>query len=188
MNNKLSKSLLSIALGVSAVCALSGQANAAVTTSNLGVVPVPYTFAVADVFSSLQTGSFVDNYTFTILPGAVFDSVAATINLLPTSNIAGLGSSIFSTTALNSVTLTPGVNVAGVTATGGGMTTSKISAFTLAPGNYDYQITGTVTGTNGGGYGGVANLSPVPEPTEGALLLSGIGLLGFIAARRKSYT
>ena len=27
--------------------------------------------------------------------------------------------------------------------------------------------------------------APVPEPTEGALLLSGIGLLGFIATRRK---
>ena len=28
--------------------------------------------------------------------------------------------------------------------------------------------------------------APVPEPTEGALLLSGIGLMGFIAARRKN--
>ena len=27
--------------------------------------------------------------------------------------------------------------------------------------------------------------APVPEPTEGALLLSGMGLLGFVAARRK---
>ncbi len=29
-------------------------------------------------------------------------------------------------------------------------------------------------------------VSPVPEPTEGALLLAGLALLGFIAARRKS--
>ncbi len=30
------------------------------------------------------------------------------------------------------------------------------------------------------------SVSPVPEPAEGVLLLSGIGLLGFIAARRKT--
>ena len=29
-------------------------------------------------------------------------------------------------------------------------------------------------------------VSPVPEPTEGALLLTGLGLFGFIAARRKT--
>jgi len=55
-----------------------------------------------------------------------------------------------------------------------------------------------MTGTTVAGYGTLGSMagypvsetitrvSPVPEPTEGALLLSGLGLLGFISARRKS--
>ena len=31
----------------------------------------------------------------------------------------------------------------------------------------------------------VSSVSAVPEPTESALMLSGLGLMGFIAARRK---
>jgi hypothetical protein len=34
--------------------------------------------------------------------------------------------------------------------------------------------------------GWYSTISPVPEPTEGALLLSGLGLMGFIATRRKN--
>jgi hypothetical protein len=46
----------------------------------------------------------------------------------------------------------------------------------------------TISGLHNGlsNYRAYNNISPVSEPTEGALLLSGIGLLGFIAIRRKS--
>jgi hypothetical protein len=40
--------------------------------------------------------------------------------------------------------------------------------------------------TNNTGSGWYSTISPVPEPTEGALLLSGLGLMGFIATRRKN--
>jgi hypothetical protein len=46
-----------------------------------------------------------------------------------------------------------------------------------------------ITGNSGDGYYAVGQFeafgAPVPEPTESALILTGIGLLGFIAARRK---
>ncbi len=60
----------------------------------------------------------------------------------------------------------------------------------LAKGNYVLEMEGMATGPGNGAYGlggyhADINLSPVPEPTESALLLSGLGLLGFIAARSK---
>jgi hypothetical protein len=48
---------------------------------------------------------------------------------------------------------------------------------------YDLAVTGGGTGKIS--YGGTASISPVPEPTEGVFLLSGIGLLGFIVAHRR---
>ncbi len=60
----------------------------------------------------------------------------------------------------------------------------------LPAGNYALNIFGTLNPqSNSGGYVGYLSsrmAAPVPEPTEGALLLFGIGLLGFIASRRKN--
>jgi hypothetical protein len=55
---------------------------------------------------------------------------------------------------------------------------------TLAAGTYVLEIRGNVTGTSGGGYGGVLNLTPVPLPAALPLLLSGLGLIGAAARRR----
>ena len=46
-------------------------------------------------------------------------------------------------------------------------------------------VTVTVTGTNGGSYAGVLNLTPIPEAETYAIFLAGLGLMGFISRRHK---
>lgn len=57
----------------------------------------------------------------------------------------------------------------------------------LPTGNYGFDFTGTLKdAAKGGSYGGTLtlNVSPVPEPETYALLLAGLGLLGFTARRK----
>ncbi len=52
----------------------------------------------------------------------------------------------------------------------------------LAAGNYSLNFLGTAPA--GGAYGGV--LTAVPEPETYALMLAGLGIVGFVAARRRA--
>ena len=60
-----------------------------------------------------------------------------------------------------------------------------ISPITLSAGNYVLEVRGDVVGTAGGSYAGVLNISPIPEPGEWVLMLIGLGMIGFVAVRRK---
>lgn len=59
-------------------------------------------------------------------------------------------------------------------------------SFTLAAGNYYYEVTGTVNGQLGGSYLLSSAVTPVPEPETYAMLLAGLGLIGFSLSRRKT--
>lgn len=65
-----------------------------------------------------------------------------------------------------------------------GDTTLNISALLNAGTNYQFRVTGIATGTLGGSYGGALAAAPVPEAETWAMLLAGLGLLGFMASRR----
>ena len=53
-------------------------------------------------------------------------------------------------------------------------------------GNYFYRITGVASGTSGGLYNVTSTVTtPVPEPQTYALLLAGLGVIGFVARRRR---
>lgn len=56
----------------------------------------------------------------------------------------------------------------------------------LGAGSYYFTIAGVTTGRLGGHYIVDAAVTPVPEPETYALLLGGLGVVGFIARRRKA--
>jgi len=66
--------------------------------------------------------------------------------------------------------------------------TFRINPLVLAPSNYDFLVFGTITGTIGAAYSGTlsAFAVPVPEPETYAMMLAGLGLMGFISLRRKN--
>lgn len=56
----------------------------------------------------------------------------------------------------------------------------------LDPGTYYLTVSGNATGSSGGAFSGMINVSPIPEPETYALMLAGLGVVGFLARRRKS--
>jgi len=182
----LSISIRHIVLGLSALVALSGQATA--STTDLGPQTAPSSLFYGNTFSAPQN-QFYDDFMFSI-PAATVNSITATISLGNFFGIDNLQSRLYSGT-VTTTGVPSGLLQAWSTAiplSFGGLSgmVAVIDPITLGVGNYVLEIRGDVTGTAGGGYAGVLNISPVPEPGEWALLLFGLGLMGFIAARRSS--
>lgn len=77
----------------------------------------------------------------------------------------------------------------GIIAPDVGSSFAKISYSGLSAGSYELTITGTlIRGFKGNSYGGnlVTQLAPIPEPETYALMLAGLGALGFMARRRRN--
>ena len=54
----------------------------------------------------------------------------------------------------------------------------------LASGGYYFQLSGIAEGIQGGEYLFTAHTAPVPEPESYALVLAGLGLVGYVGRRR----
>ncbi len=170
MKYKLSK----LAIGLAAVCAFSGQANAS-------------TFSEGALGNSGQA-----LFNFTDPKGPVNDFV--TFSLTNTTGDATVNASYTAKTGvvLSGMTLYKGTDLTNLasdtlmaTGTANGSFSYQIGTLFLGTGSYFLDITGNAKSKNSV-YNGNLTITAVPEPTEGVLLLSGIGLLGFIAARRRT--
>ncbi|HEX8957366.1 MAG TPA: FxDxF family PEP-CTERM protein [Burkholderiaceae bacterium] len=158
------KFLSSLALAAGLVA----SASAGAATYNLGTLPAGITqFGVNQV-----SGSFSDTIDFTLSNMSTLSVGIGALNF-------NLGGSPFKNISNLDLTL----HTAGGTDLGSG---ADITLHNLAAGGYYAIVSGNANGAAGGEYGGAISVSPVPEAGTVAMLLAGLGLLGYVVSRRKA--
>ena len=175
-----------------ALLSLSTSAFADILTT-LTIGPLPTSVNYGQTYTGASLGvTFYDDYYFTIPTGSV-NSVTSSINLDSLLGLTNMQARLYMGTTHQTGAVVPGTLLSawGTTVNYSptvSATTVVLNPLTLAAGSYTLQIRGTVSGTSGGSYAGVLNLAnPVPEPETYAMLLAGLGFIGF-TARRKNKT
>jgi hypothetical protein len=132
--------------------------------------------------------TFYDDYIFTVANSTV-DAASFLLNEGSTLAISDLQMRLYSTTRNTPPVL--GDSPAGLQAnwsnpisTNGSQ--SNLATTMLSAGTYVLEVRGDVTGQSGGSYTGIIDLQPVPLPAALPLLLSGLGLLGGLARKRRT--
>lgn len=171
MSMKLVQSLLAFALA-----SAMGSA-AAVGPGYLGNLS-GNSFAVGNTFA--PSAGFNDIYSFDIMPLSSVAGTAVTINIdIPLFSGQEFAIDNFAIAFKDSSN-----NVLAFDNTLSNNALS-ISAMLSAATGYQFIVSGNVTGSFGGSYGGVLAAVPVPESDTYAMMLSGLGLIGFMVSRRR---
>ncbi len=133
-------------------------------------------FALPNTPGFVGAGAFADLYTFTLASAEVLTSTVVTNNLGTLFSITGGQYTIIDTVTLAPVSASFAFS---------GTTGSTSHSVALAAGSYAYSLTGTVDGVVGY-YSLTSTTVPVvPEPTSLAMLLAGLGVVGFLMKRRQ---
>ena len=121
--------------------------------------------------------SFYDDFVFTVANSTV-DAASFVLNSGTTFEINNLQMRLYSAS---------GNNTLPVLGTPAGQLAGWSNAFNteLSGGTYVLEVRGDVTGTAGGSYTGIIDLQPVPVPAGLPLILSGLGLFGGLARKRR---
>jgi hypothetical protein len=161
---KMKSLVLAVSLAISAAGAYAEDIN---TTITLTEGP-PNTYSAGFDITHVVAGLFTD-----------------TISFEPT--VSGLTNGSLVTIATNDVTNVDftSANINGLAFTFASVGNGEVG-FTI-PGMLTGPLVMTVMGSAGANasYGGTINVSAVPEPETWAMMLGGLGLVGFMARRRK---
>ena len=138
------------------------------------------TVVIGNTFSSNSVIN--DVYTFDIMPQSATVGTAVTINLdIPVSPGTEFSLANFGVAFWDSL---DNVIVSDVQTSVNDLTVSIFANLSSAIG-YQFVVTGNVTGTLGGGYGGILAAAPVPEPNDWMMMLAGLGLIGMMVSRSR---
>jgi len=120
-----------------------------------------------------DSAPFTDLITFTFSGVVTASASIVTIDLAPGNNIDFTGAWLGS----QALTLSPN----------GTFETGFITSAGPFNGSVTLKVTGTTDAGNGvfSSYSGTINITPVPEPETYAMMLAGLGALGFLARRRQ---
>ena len=131
------------------------------------------------------SASFADRFTFAV-PTAQAGSPGTTVNAI-VSSIAGSVESGLDITGLSLYSATGNTLVTtGTSLQSGAIDVWTVTSAGLEAGNYYLQVNGDLNSNGSAAFGGAMSLTtPVPEPETYALMLGGLGVLGFLARRRK---
>jgi hypothetical protein len=153
---------------------------------DLGDFTAPATLSYQNSFTGQQT-SFTDWYGFSV-PATSFNGISASISFAQLFGVQ-LNSELYHG-SINGNQLNVGSFInsgtSSQTAFGNAVqTTSVIQPTWLTGGDYLIKVSGSVIGSLGGSYAGIANMAPVPLPPTLPLVAVGLALLGLLKAGRK---
>jgi hypothetical protein len=139
---------------------------------------------------------FLDSYVFTVST-AISNATLISLNLDTTLGLDDLSMRIYQYSSSNNYNVSTSQAPGGTllvdswslsdnASSGNIVASTTLSQNGLAAGTYVLQVAGLETGTQSGTYQGSLNIDPVPLPAALPLIVSGLGLLGGLARRRRN--
>jgi hypothetical protein len=141
-----------------------------------------------DTFAANNMGAtFSDKFNFSVASmgtgtsttGTSLDAIISSISPSASTGLAITGLSLYNTAGT--------VVAQGTSLQSGAVDVWTIHGGNLTAGNYYLQVSGNLVGNTAAAFGGAISMAaPVPEPETYGMMLAGLGVLGFLARRRKA--
>jgi hypothetical protein len=181
----MKKSLIAAFVLASASFASSAVMAQTTTPTTIGNTPqalklVDNSAFFGDTFAANNSGNvFGDNFTFSV-GGTSNVNLDAII-----SSISGNANTGLDITGLALYGRDNNLISSGTMMKSGAIDVWTLSSGNLAAGDYYIKVSGNMVADAGASFGGAVSLAPVPEPETYGMMLGGLGVLGFLARRRR---